>query len=76
MYMPPDEIVPVTLEKCTNNPCGVKRRGIAQAARDLNVSYVHLYLVLEGKRESKSLMERIKLIHPELLELRKHTDNP
>ncbi len=76
MYMPPDEITPVTLEKCTNTVNGLKRRGFTQAARDLNVSRAHLYLVLEGKRESKSLMERIKLIHPELLEFRKHTDNP
>lgn len=67
MYTPPDEIVPVKVIASRKSVSGFIRKGINQAARDLGVSRPHLWFVLNGKRESKALMERIRMVHPELL---------
>lgn len=48
-----------------------RRKGIFAAARDLGVTYTHLYLVLDGKRDSAKLKAAIHAIHPELEELHK-----
>lgn len=56
------QIIPVTRNKRG------QRQNFCRAAKDLNVSYQHLDLVLKGKRKSSSLLERVKQLHPELLE--------
>ena len=40
---------------------------MTQCAKALNVSRNHLYLVLGGKRESKTLMANIEAICPHIL---------
>lgn len=46
-----------------------KLKHICQAARDLGVTRQHLRFVLIGERESKRLMQKVRELHPELLEL-------
>jgi hypothetical protein len=45
------------------------RKGVCAVAKELGVTYTHLYLILAGKRKSERLLTRIKLSHPELLEI-------
>jgi len=40
----------------------IKHPGLVADARALGVSYPHLWMVLEGRRESKSLMARYKAL--------------
>lgn len=61
-----DSIIPVVTEMTDH---GVIRRHFSKAARDLGVSRSHLHKVLMGERQSVSLMERIRQLHPELLTL-------
>lgn len=44
-----------------------KRKGIKAVAKELGVTYTHLYLVLAGKRESSRLMAQVESTHPELI---------
>lgn len=62
MYTDPNKHVPVVWDERTR-----KRKFMYRAAEDLQVTYTHLYYVLEGKRESEALIQRIRKYHPELL---------
>lgn len=44
-----------------------KRKGIKAVAKQLGVSYTHLYLVLAKKRISVRLLNKVKQSHPELI---------
>ena len=44
-------------------------KGITAKAKKYGVTYTHLYLVLTGKRSSKSLIEKIAKDDPYLLEM-------
>ena len=61
MYYEEGTITPVVRDKHGN------RKHLTKAADDLGVSLRHLTKVLDRGRPSASLWERIKEIHPELL---------
>jgi hypothetical protein len=39
--------------------------GIKREARRLGVRYEHLWMVLTGRRESRSLMRRVRISYPQ-----------
>lgn len=43
------------------------RRGVSKAADELGVDRSHLYRVLKGQRESKTLLGKVAQFYPELL---------
>lgn len=61
MYYEEGAIVPVVRDQYG------RRKHLNKAAADLGVSIKHLMRVLDSGRPSASLWERIKKLHPELL---------
>ena len=61
MYYEEGAIVPVVRDQYG------RRKHLKKAAQDLGVTITHLMRVLDGGRPSAALWERIKKIHPELL---------
>lgn len=52
------EFLGTKIAPLTGGPRKFRYRGICKAAVSLGVTRVHLYLVLTGQRESKSLLDR------------------